>query len=417
MEKQQVLRIKLSDYSLKLKVSKKTTISQLKQIIFKKTKIEPLFQRIIGLNHSTEDEECPLGVLNLQPNHHITVTHLSKEEIEKKMNRIPEIVSDPEIDEDPENVEDLVSLEMISDVTPPLLDIEYVQEFTHRLKKISEEPFEEFLQNRKISSKLVVLYFHEINNEKSENFFEHKFLDRKISVLLNENFLLWMGGIDENFSNKNELKELLNIKEFPVMCVFDNSTESFHIDTLHSTMDVDSIIANLLHRRVEYNPGTKKQLKPRLSRKTSSRTLRKIQDLEYEIAMNFDKEKERLHNLVEEDIQREEIEKKLFEKSKLSKKEKAQKSLPQEPDQGTENVAKIKIRKQNNEIIYRFLGTEKLKILFTLVESKFPELGNYQLSSNYPRLALSSNSENLENQTLQEAGLVPQAMFFIRELD
>ncbi|KAJ3440197.1 fas-associated factor [Anaeramoeba flamelloides] len=417
MEKQQVLRIKLSDYSLKLKVSKKTTISQLKQIIFKKTKIEPLFQRIIGLNHSTEDEECPLGVLNLEPNHHITVTHLSKEEIEKKMNRIPEIVSDPEIDEDPENVEDLVSLQMLKDIVPPLLDIEYVQGFTHRLKKISEEPFEEFLLNRKISSKLVILYLHEMNNEKSENFFEHKFLDRKISVLMNENFLLWMGGIDENFPNTNELKELLNIKEFPVICAFDNSTESFHIDTLHSTMDVDSIITNLLHRRVEYNPGTKRQLKPRLSRKTSSRTLRKIQDLEYEIAMNFDNEKERLHKLIERDIQNEEIEKELFEKSKLNKKEKAQKGLPQEPDQETENVAKIKIRKQNNEIIYRFLGTEKLKILFTLVESKFPELENYQLSSNYPRLTLSSNSENLENQTLQEAGLVPQAMFFIRDLD
>jgi FAS-associated factor 2 len=135
-------------------------------------------------------------------------------------------------------------------------------------------------------------------------------------------------------------------------------------------------------------------------------------------------QEEAYHAALQEDMerQRQEEEEQILEAQRLSemeakKKEKESKKdlLPPEPEKGTAGSTHLAIRlPSGSRLERRFMKTDTLQTIRDFIESKVNETGfeadQYTISSAFPRKTFTDSSV-----TLEEAGLIPQALLHIAE--
>jgi FAS-associated factor 2 len=150
--------------------------------------------------------------------------------------------------------------------------------------------------------------------------------------------------------------------------------------------------------------------------------LRRSQDEEYQVALAADQERERQvqeERLVKEREQREVEEQ---EAAKVTAKEEAlcvamSLVLP-EPAQGTPNISTVRFVLPSGAKLNRRFGSDETigalrAFLFLHFQEKNMPMTNIGLSTNFPKHSYNDK----DGQTLREAGLTPQAVLMVQDLD
>ncbi|KAJ3448055.1 fas-associated factor [Anaeramoeba flamelloides] len=321
--------------------------------------------------------------------------------------------------------DETITLRELIEVAPPSLGEKgYLEQFEEEFgtdhAEFSPLSFKSWFKRNRSSQKIKLVYFHEADaGEPCERFVKDILCDRSIRICIQEHFTFWAGTIDEIEYEEDleDLEDLLDIKEgFPYLGVFSNGFNSTLIYRYTKTVPMPTEVFNkLLDLRTEYNPGTTFVPKQRLPRRTSSVLIKQKQDMEYQKSLLKDTERERILQLVREQIDEEKFKKAL----KLEKSERIKtlriKQFEKEPT--GENTIQVLFRSsQGEKILRKFLNSDQVIDLFKFVQYKFPDISKLKLVCRSPMIEYLRKDSKLMKKTLKEQG-INQTMLLIRELE
>ncbi|KAJ3436920.1 fas-associated protein [Anaeramoeba flamelloides] len=304
------------------------------------------------------------------------------------------------------------SLEMMAPFAPPSVGSDEVlkKKFVEysdsvELPLISTEGFAEVCLTAKEINKSILIYLHSYtkDQENVSHFVKSVLTKPGIINLINQNFIFWVGDIDA-LESIEEMKELLNLKEFPYLAVLSNSTTLQILDVIQGKIDHDGFTLGILKQLQSFQSGN-------IPVKKSETVIeREKQDVDFELSRKQDLEKIRLQEIILHSQQDLKLQQELqFQKIR--------EMIPDEPKQGEKNVTVLKIRLKNGEKLQRkFYNTDKLSAIFNLVKLTTKSFQKFKLISSYPKKTFLED-ENFVEKSLEELGLVPQALLDIEFLD
>ncbi|KAJ6246522.1 fas-associated protein [Anaeramoeba flamelloides] len=304
------------------------------------------------------------------------------------------------------------SLEMMAPFAPPSIGSEegLKKKFVEysgsvELPLISTEGFAEVCLTAKEIQKSILIYLHSYTKEQENvsHFVKNVLTKPGIINLINQNFIFWVGDIDA-LESIEEMKELLNLKEFPYLAILSNSPTLQILDVIQGKIDHEGFTLGILKQLQSFQSGN-------IPVKKSETVIeREKQDVDFELSRKQDLEKIRLQEILFQSQQDLKLQKEL-EFQKISE------MIPDEPKEGEKNVTVLKIRLKNGEKLQRkFKNTDKLSAIFNLVKFTTKSFQKFKLISSYPKKTFFED-ENFVEKTLEEVGLVPQALLDIEFMD
>eukprot|EP00550_Attheya_septentrionalis_P008895 CAMPEP_0198288414 /NCGR_PEP_ID=MMETSP1449-20131203/6913_1 /TAXON_ID=420275 /ORGANISM="Attheya septentrionalis, Strain CCMP2084" /LENGTH=379 /DNA_ID=CAMNT_0043986541 /DNA_START=167 /DNA_END=1306 /DNA_ORIENTATION=+ len=188
----------------------------------------------------------------------------------------------------------------------------------------------------------------------------------------------------------------------------------------HLTASQLQLYLETVHRR--HLHVTEQEQFRQLQREEEAR-LRREQDAEFQETLAADQRREAEQR---EALELERLERERVESEKRQAQEMKERTLDEartlvavavEPAPGTTDTARLRLTLPTGaRIDRRFQSTDKVETVRAFLILHFHEqdigISNFELSSNFPRRTFRDSS-----QTLQEAGLVPQAVIMIQDLD
>ena len=289
---------------------------------------------------------------------------------------------------------------------------------------------------------LLLIYLHSPLHRDGTKFIRDYLCFGPLLQLLNENTsnndqegsIVCLGASLHSADGQN-LREMLNVTSFPFLALLNvkntnrsrNNLELELLLRLEGSQiltippaQITTYISTSLTRHAQL---LAEALAARLAREEEVR-LREEQDREYQEALLADQIREIERREAEERVQREEEEKRELERMALEKEEerigRARELMNEcvEPAGGP-GTARIRFTLPNGKKVdRRFRSEETIEVLRAFLMVHFDEEGveikNIGISTNYPRKTFEEGDNGL---SLEEAGLSPQAVVMVQDLD
>lgn len=304
----------------------------------------------------------------------------------------------------------------------------FEREFGNRRPNFVAEGFMDALQRSRHDFKLLFVYLHSPEHPDTPIFCERTLCDDVLAAFVNENFVAWGGSIraSEGFKMSNSLKA----SRFPFCAVVMAATNQ-RIALLEQIEGpkASGEMLTILQRVLEESGPVLVSARLDAEERRNNMRLREEQDAAYRAALEADQARERQRKEEQERLEREaaEAERKRKEEEEAQERaarEAAEKeaalakiredkalSLGAEPEKGPD-VTQVLVRFPTGERKgRRFSCSATIQSLYDYVDSLgCLELDCYTLVSNFPRTVYGPEKKSL---TLKEAGLHPQASFFV----
>lgn len=276
------------------------------------------------------------------------------------------------------------------------------------------------------STSLLLVYLHSPLHRDADKV-AAKFCREEITSILVNPHLIPL-GVSIHSSQGAHLAQLLNAVSYPMLAILQPSRGNSLEVVLKiqgpvlvklSPVALQGHLQNTLQR---YETVIAEIEARRIQREEENR-LRVEQDAEYEATLEADRQRqqeqeEKKAQLLREQEELEEAVRK-EEQAKEDRIEAARNLLQNEPKEG--NITQIRfVLPSGRKIVRKFNSDDKVKLLRAFLtlhfhENEMDEMPNIGLSTNYPKKSF--NEESDDNLTLQEAGISPQAVLMVQDLD
>lgn len=274
--------------------------------------------------------------------------------------------------------------------------------------------------------KFLLVYLHSPLHEDTNRFCRTTICSQEFSRTVNENTIFWAGSVWNPESYGLVLQ--LNVTVFPFMALLVCQSErTVQIaDKIQGFVETRELLERLRNCMTTFGNEITRIQQGSTFRQQAN-LIREQQDQEFQETMEYDrkmKEKKRQEEelksqLEEEEQQQQELEmalqlsRQLTKESQIAKKKAA---LSDEPADG-EGITLIRFQlPRGAKVARRFKKTDKLQVVYDFLAIHFDNnnlpINNFIFGTNYPKRDL----DNLE-MTVEEAGLHPRGMLFVRDLD
>jgi FAS-associated factor 2 len=285
---------------------------------------------------------------------------------------------------------------------------------------------------------LVLVYLHSPLHRASERICQQVLCHEAFLQYLQDAHVLGM-GVSVHTALGAHLQQVLQATALPCLALLEPTGDAGTLQMLFraqgpALLDLLQFDASTTNRAVEqqllpflraalqhHQNVVAEQTVRRLQREEETE-LRRSQDEEYQATLLADQERERRVQEERERKEREQREVEEQEQAKLTAKEEAlamAMSLVQpEPAQGTPNISTVRfVLPSGAKLNRRFASDENIAALRAFLFLHFQEknipMTNIGLSTNFPK----HSYNDADGQTLRDAGLVPQAVLMVQDLD
>eukprot|EP00958_Prasinococcus_capsulatus_P006369 scaffold603_cov404-Prasinococcus_capsulatus_cf.AAC.43 len=290
--------------------------------------------------------------------------------------------------------------------------------------------YSEAMREAQRTFKFLLVYLHSAEHTNTPAFCRNILCDPEVVEFLDENFVVWAGDI--RGADAYQMSYSLRASTFPYVAVLGHFNGHIQfVAQIEGPTRKDRFVSTLQQAMDNYSSMLAAERAEADSR-TESRRLREEQDAAYLAALAEDQAKDRQRREEQERVATEEAERKRMEEEVAAQaaeeerlereryeaveQRRAQKAavLATEPEDGP-GVCKIAIRMiDGSRQDRRFNGTDTVRQVYDFVDSLGVPFQKYTLATNFPRKVL---TDEICSQTLEEAGLSPQALLFIKQED
>ncbi|TPX32965.1 hypothetical protein SmJEL517_g03990 [Synchytrium microbalum] len=281
--------------------------------------------------------------------------------------------------------------------------------------------YSQALEHAKKEAKCLLAVLHSEDHDDTETFCKTILTaDAFTAFIVEKQVILWVGDVREE--EAFQVSQVLATTRYPFMALIAlQGSRMIVVDRLEGPATLDTLLEKL-HRLMARVEPQLVAIRAERSSRESARTIRQQQDEAYQASLRADEEKERQAAQAAERARREKEEEERAEQLRMQKiQEKKHRramladKLPPEPPMNEPVQAKINVRLPNGErVLRRFRGTDKIEALFAFIGAKdlapIPPEADFVLASTYPRRLYTDGQ-----QTIQEAGLVPNASLVVEE--
>lgn len=277
------------------------------------------------------------------------------------------------------------------------------------------------------SGRLLVIYLHSPQHEDSDAFCSATLASEVVRLCLQENFESWAGSIEysEPYALMNDH---LKPSTFPFLAVLHCKSDNveYCIDRLEGSFSAENLVARLLAVKEAHGAILDRRHRAQSERREAV-SLRSEQDVEFERALEADRaraaeaqaERARKEEQVENEAAKAELDAALELSLQLSAEanlRRKREALPPEPPAGPD-ATRLRLQLPNgSKIDRRFLASAPLSQVRDFVDIYFGDneirIASYSLCTRVPRATYADGSV-----TLREAGLHPQSVLFVQDLD
>jgi len=190
-----------------------------------------------------------------------------------------------------------------------------------RLPRFFEGSFSQALQAARREAKLLVIYLHSEHGRYTQRFCSEVLSEDFIRGMLDENFLLWGGDIASMEAHR--VSQMIHARQYPWFCVLLPASvdEIRVIGALNGDVQVDAA-SGLLAACLDEMETHRAEIIARREQHAEDRQLREQQDLEYQQALEMDRqraEEQRLLERQQEEARRAEEEQRRKKEEELAK--------------------------------------------------------------------------------------------------
>ncbi len=293
---------------------------------------------------------------------------------------------------------------------------------------------------------LLLIYLHSPLHSQGTQFIHNYLCHPQLLKLLNdntENSVVKCFGASVHSADGQRLRDMMDVTSFPFMALLSvkssggsSSTSNNNTANMELLLRLESNqlftiqpsqITTYLNTAITRHAQIIAEAEARRIQREEDAQLREEQNREYQEALLADqmREIERNEREERERREREEMEERvrLEEAKEQSRLEDAKSILEKsggEPPVGTKvGVARMRFTLPNGKKVdRRFLSSDTIEVLRAFLTLHFDESGveikNFGLSTNFPKKTFSEDDNKL---TLEEAGLAPQAVVMVQDLD
>lgn len=308
-----------------------------------------------------------------------------------------------------------------------------------KMPNFSTEAAEATYRRARESASFFLVYLHSAIHDSTNSFCRNILCNDEVLEYINANFLVWGGDVDQRDAYMTA--RMLQATSFPFLGVLvwpaDKSNpmllERIEISSLANASLNHTMLIERFQSCVSKHEGLIIASRQVQQERETRRLLREQQEREYNDSLRADQEREEaLRRAADERtrLKEEEEEKKaLTEAVELSKQLSRQQKLDEKKrrvGEEPENNPKVNTRLQlkypdGSRTIRRFPKTSTVNLVrdFIDIEIITKNLGieNYSLNLNFPKRTFHNTDEESNALTLEEAGLHPQAVLFVQNLD
>ena len=272
------------------------------------------------------------------------------------------------------------------------------------------------------SNSLLVVYLHAPLHRSTPGAIE-KLVSPEVSEFLNQPYVKAL-GVSIHTAQGASLASMLGAVSYPLLAVLQpQSSTTMNLvclaqggevwDNLTVTRLVQALDACRQRHMVAVNEAERRRLQ-----REQEAELRRQQDAEYHQALEADRERERQQREAQEaEERRQEEEARIEREAAAAEMRKLQSARDLLRDEPTSGGCMIRFQlPSGTKVNRRFAADETIGSLQAFLHVHFKEnaiaIEHAGLSTNFPRRTYTD-----ESQTLQEAGLVPQAVIMVQDLD
>lgn len=236
-------------------------------------------------------------------------------------------------------------------------------------------------------------------------------------------------GVSIHTAQGAQLAQLLEAQAYPLLAVLQPLRGSNSMEVILKlqgpvlvNMSVGALVG-YLHGSLQRHEQVLAELEVRRIQREQEIELRAEQDAEYQATLRADQERQRALEEERKQLLRQAQEQEAIilkeQAVKESRLANAQKALKPEPTEGT--IAQIRfVLPSGRKLVRKFAADETIEAFRAYLtvyfhENDLPEMPNIGLSTSFPKK--SYNEESDASLTLQDAGLVPQAVLMVQDLD
>jgi len=274
------------------------------------------------------------------------------------------------------------------------------------------------------SEKLLLVYLHSPKHPDTDDFCKNVLCSEEVSNYVNTEMLAWGGSIE--FADAYRLCDMMMVSTYPTLAVLQPSASSSSsssngdtgqrisarlLDRIDGITAKETIIERLSLCCRQHKAVVQEAAARRLQEQ-ERRNLLEQQNREYLESQRRDRERE-------EEKRRQQEE----ERNKVETMKKKREQLPNEPPSSVErrDSSTIKFNLPNGtKFVRRFYADNKLQhvrdfVEITLDDMEDNTIANFELVMNFPKRRFGGDTDHTV--TIEEAGLVPQAVLFVQDLD
>eukprot|EP01126_Amoeba_proteus_P042568 TRINITY_DN462_c0_g2_i12.p1 TRINITY_DN462_c0_g2~~TRINITY_DN462_c0_g2_i12.p1 ORF type:complete len:355 (+),score=94.21 TRINITY_DN462_c0_g2_i12:84-1148(+) len=322
-----------------------------------------------------------------------------------------------------------------------------------RPPRFFEGTYTEALEDAKRQFKFLMVYLHSPKHLHTPKFCREVLCQSMVSTFLESHFVFWGGSVENEEAFR--ISYALGATSFPFFAIlFPFSSSSMELlaslgygtssqtrggavilQTIQGFIPADDLLSHLTDFLENFGPLLV-NAKIEIEERQTSRNILQVQNKAYEESLRKDqeraaqlveeqnrlkmeeiwKEKEKLENEIQElERKKQEEQKKIEEEMKIlqlqEKRQLARENLPPEPEKSDSTCTVMVRLSSGRKLCRRFLKTDKLELLFSLVFVE-EEILDYNLATHFPKRIF---DPSLENRTFEEVGFFPKATLFVDE--
>ncbi|KAL0483139.1 hypothetical protein AKO1_014816 [Acrasis kona] len=286
-----------------------------------------------------------------------------------------------------------------------------------------DKPYDQAFDEAKRSSRILVCVLYSKNDSDSFKYASDILTNDVIMDMINHNFVLWMGDVN-NQANTRSFRNMLsrnmevahhvtNMQSsiLPTTCLlsyFENSVSI--IDVLEGVVDLNTLCFDKMLTAIEVHGPL---LENKKVVETQIMSVLNQQDERYQESLRKDQEKKRHQDMIEEQERvARSLEESRLEALERSREEKIR-TLPAEPPLIKGTFAALRIRLQDGtQLNRRFALTDTIKTLFDYIDvEKGLDCNQVELVCNFPKMSFQYERDGM----VSVDKLAPQAQLFIKE--
>ncbi|DAZ93833.1 TPA: hypothetical protein N0F65_009341 [Lagenidium giganteum] len=303
--------------------------------------------------------------------------------------------------------------------------------------RFEHSSFRDAVTTARTASKFLLVYLHSNLHDETDSFCRHSLCTEELATYLNDNVALvsWGGCVQQAEGFGVSLS--LGCAKFPYLALLTCVSRGVNVVEKITGNVSARIVIRQLNAAIERNNQILATARHIQQQRTEAQTLREQQDREYQESLEADRlreEEARRHEELERLREEEEIAQAIRQEQEEREREEMKKNAIQSKRErlvGSEppsrrpppgagyKTAFIKFHLHNGQRLERvFYAHDTLSLVRDFIDVEFHDrdiaIVNYELATNFPKRTF---GPDLLKMTLEEAGLSPQALVFVQDLD